>query len=76
MTHFNVVVPVEGTDGKTRYRRVGALFENAHSETGELYYTMQLDFPVGVTKLLAFPPRADEAPEAAAGTEASGGPAE
>ncbi|MXW85606.1 MAG: hypothetical protein F4103_16660 [Boseongicola sp. SB0673_bin_14] len=75
MTHFNVVVPVEGTDKKTRFRRVGALFENAHSETGEIYYTVQLDFPVGVTKLLAFPPRAEEVPEAAPGAEASGEPA-
>ena len=70
MRHFNVVVPVEGADRKTRYRRVGALFENAQRETGEIYYTIQLDFAVGVTKLLAFPPRADEAPETA------GGPAE
>ena len=74
MTHFNVVVPVEGTDKKTRFRRVGALFENAHSETGEIYYTVQLDFPVGVTKLLAFPPRADEVPEAAPRADAPGAP--
>ncbi|MDE0694930.1 MAG: hypothetical protein F4Y03_18785 [Alphaproteobacteria bacterium] len=63
MTHFNVVVPVTGNDGKTRYRRVGALFENASRETGEIFYKVKLDFPVGVTELLAFPPRADEVPE-------------
>ena len=67
MAHFNVVVPVEGTDGKTRYRRVGALFENASQQTGEIFYKLVLDFPVGVTEFLAFPPRADEASE-------SGGP--
>lgn len=68
MTHFNVVVPVEGADKKTRYRRVGALFENASRDTGEIYYTVQLDFPVGVTKLLCFPPRTEEAPEGGAAT--------
>lgn len=74
MTHYNVVVPVAGNDGKTRYRRVGALFENSHSETGEIYYTIQLDFPVGAKKMLCFAPRADEVPEAAAGAAASGEP--
>lgn len=57
MAHYTVVVPVTSDQGKTFYRRVGALFENHHKDTGEIYYKLQLDFPVGVTEMLAFPPR-------------------
>jgi len=56
--YFHVSVPVEGTDGKTRYRRVGVLFQN-EAKSGETYFTLELDFPVGVTKLLCFAPRDD-----------------
>ncbi|MYG26979.1 MAG: hypothetical protein F4213_13310 [Boseongicola sp. SB0677_bin_26] len=69
MAHYNVVVPVEGGDGKIRYRRVGALFENVNRESGETFYKLKLDFPVGATEFLAFPPRPDNA------GNASGGPA-
>ncbi len=48
---------ITGTDDKTRYPRVGVLFENHNRETGEVYYTIKLDFPVGVTEMIAFPPR-------------------
>ena len=61
MTHFALTVPVEYAtrDGgkKTTYRRVGAVFQNARSDTGEPYLSIKLDFPVGATELVAFPPR-------------------
>jgi len=37
------------------------MFENRNSETGEVYFTVRLDFPVGATELLAFPPKEREA---------------
>ena len=57
MAHYTITAPVTGTDDKTRYPRVGVLFENHNRETGEVYFTIKLDFPVGVTDLIAFPPR-------------------
>ena len=61
MAHYNVVVPWEGSDGKTRYTRVGKMFENRRAGTNEPWYKLQLDFPVAANELLAFPPRADDA---------------
>ena len=62
MTRYTLTVPVEYTarDGgtKTSYRRVGAVFENARRDTGEAFLSIKLDFPVGATELVAFPPRA------------------
>ena len=64
MTHFALYVPVEYTtrDGaaKTTYRRVGAVFQNVKSDTGETYLSVRLDFPVGATELVAFLPRAKD----------------
>ena len=57
MTHYTITAPVTGKDDKTRYPRVGVLFENHNRETGEVYFTIKLDFPIGVTELVAFPPR-------------------
>ncbi len=51
------VAPVKRKDDKTRYPRVGVLFENHNRETGEVFYTIRLDFPIGVTELVAFPPK-------------------
>ena len=42
---------------KTSFRRVGAVFENTKSETGETFLSIKLDFPVGVTELVAFQPK-------------------
>ena len=63
MAHYTITAPVTGTDDKTRYPRVGVLFENHNRETGEVYYTIKLDFPValynfplGVTEMVAFAP--------------------
>ena len=55
--HYTLHVPVEGKDNIKRYPRVGVLFHNHNSETGEEYFTIKLDFPVGATELLAFPPK-------------------
>ena len=60
MAHYNVVVPHVVGD-KTHYTKVGALFENVRQDTNETFYKLVLDFPVGVTELLAFPPRASDA---------------
>ncbi|MXY32872.1 MAG: hypothetical protein F4Y60_02035 [Boseongicola sp. SB0664_bin_43] len=65
MAHYNVVVPHQAGE-KTHYTKVGALFENVNQATNETFYKLVLDFPVGATELLAFPPRA---------SESSGGPA-
>ena len=61
MAHYNVVVPHQVGE-KTHYTKVGALFENVNQATGETFYKLKLDFPVGVTELLAYPPRASDAP--------------
>lgn len=61
MTHYSLCVPVtykeNGTE-KTSFRRVGALFQNTRRESGEVFYSIKLDFPVGVTEFVAFPPKA------------------
>ena len=61
MTHYTVTLPVTGRDSVQRYPRVGVMFENHNRETGEVYYTIKLDFPMGATELVAFPPRSKEA---------------
>ena len=63
MTNYVLIVPVTFTkDGqeKTTYRRVGAVFENKRTETGEAFLSIKLDFPVAVTELVAFQPRERE----------------
>jgi hypothetical protein len=58
---YNLTVPVtfskNGND-QTSFRRVGAVFENTR-DNGETVLSIKLDFPVGVTELVAFPPKAD-----------------
>lgn len=56
--HYNLTVPVEGADGKTRYNRVGVMFQNTRKD-GSTIYSLKLDFPVGATELVAFPPKTD-----------------
>ena len=70
MAHYTLTVPVTYTDNgqeKTSYRRVGAVFENHRRDTGEVFLSIKLDFPVAVSELVAFPPKAREAddPDAA-----------
>jgi len=60
MTNYALTVPVKFTkDGKeqTTFRRVGAVFETAKNDTGETFLSIKLDFPVGVTELVAFLPK-------------------
>ena len=67
MTHYVLTVPVSYTKGdeeRTRYSRVGAVFENVRRDTGEIVLTVKLDFPVGATELVAFPPKAAETEDA------------
>ena len=52
-----VTIPVTDDAGRKRFPRVGAMFENRNRETGEVFYTIRLDYPVAVTELLVFPPR-------------------
>ena len=68
MAHYTITAPIKGKDDKTRYPRVGVLFENHNRESGEVYYTIKLDFPVGVTEMIAFPPKPRDEGEAP-GTE-------
>ena len=63
MTNYVLTVPVtfkkDGTE-KTTYRRVGAVFENTKTDTGETFLSIKLDFPVAVTELVAFQPKEKE----------------
>ena len=61
MTYYTLRVPVQGKDNVKRYPRVGVMFQNHNQETGEVYYNILLDFPVGATELLAFPPKSRDA---------------
>lgn len=66
MTHYTLTVPVTYDDNgteQTAYRRVGAVFENTKRDTGETFLTVKLDFPVGVTELLAFQPNIKDVAE-------------
>jgi len=61
MTHFTLTVPTTYNDNgteKRRYTRVGAMFENTRKDTGEVFYSIKLDFPVAVDELVAFAPKA------------------
>jgi uncharacterized protein (DUF736 family) len=63
MTTYVLTVPVEyKKNGRTErsFRRVGAVFENAKSDTGETFLSIKLDFPVAATELVAFQPRPRE----------------
>lgn len=66
MTTFVLTVPVtykkDGQD-HTSFRRVGAVFENTKNDTGEVFLSIKLDFPVAVTELAAFLPKAKESEE-------------
>lgn len=62
--HYIATAPVTYTDErgteKTSFRRVGVMFENARRDTGEVFYSLKLDFPVGVTEIVLFPPKTRE----------------
>ena len=54
-TYYTAIVPVEGNDGQTRFRRVGALFKS--NESSKTAFNLKLDFPIGVTELVFFEPK-------------------
>ena len=54
-TYYRVTVPVEGRDGKTRFRPVGVMFPQR--DGAKSAFTLKLDFPVGVTELVLFEPK-------------------
>ena len=61
MTHYVLTVPTTFDDNgteKRRYSRVGVMFQNHRKDTGEVVYSLKLDFPVGATELVAFTPKA------------------
>ena len=58
MTRYNLTVPVTFTQNgeqKTRYQRVGTVFENTRDD-GTKVLSVKLDFPVGATELVGFVP--------------------
>ncbi len=68
--HYRACVPVQagqdsGGNDRTRYVRVGVMFENT-SSAGEVYHRLLLDFPVGATEILLFPPRPEDGDAGAA----------
>mgnify|MGYP007082236650 CR=1 FL=1 len=44
-TYYTVTVPVEGRDGKTRFRRVGVMFQQ--KDGSKSAFNIKLDFPIG-----------------------------
>ncbi|UWQ19697.1 hypothetical protein [Jannaschia sp. M317] len=62
MARYNLTTPVTYTQNgttKTRYTRVGTVFENTR-EDGSKCLSIKLDFPIGATELVAFEPRTQE----------------
>ncbi|MEO1607534.1 MAG: hypothetical protein AAFU34_19680 [Pseudomonadota bacterium] len=59
-TRYIATVPVQGKDDKTRFTRIGVMWENTRNDTGEVFFKLELDFPVGATEIVLFPPK--EAP--------------
>jgi uncharacterized protein (DUF736 family) len=59
MTRYNLTIPVTYTQNgeeKTRYQRVGTIFENTR-DNGDTLLSVKLDFPVGATELVGFVPK-------------------
>jgi hypothetical protein len=54
-SYLTVTVPVTVKDGKTRFRRVGAAFQNR--DGAKAAFSIKLDFPVGATEFALFEPR-------------------
>ena len=68
MTNYYVAtVPVKYTDGedqeRTRFQRVGAMFRNTRNGDGSEFFSLKLDFPVGVPEQVMFPPSSKEPQE-------------
>ena len=65
--HYVATVPVKYTDNdgaeRTRFQRVGAMFRNTRNGDGSEFFSLKLDFPVGVQELVMFPPSSKEPQE-------------
>ena len=75
MARYNLTAPVtyvQNGESKTRYTRVGTIFENIR-EDGSKCLSVKLDFPVGATELVAFEPRARDGDGAQDGGETGDG---
>lgn len=63
INHFNVCVPTEYTDKtgtpKARYTKVGVAFINTRDD-GDQIINIKLDFPVAVSELVCFTPKAKD----------------
>ncbi len=57
-TYYRVTVPVKGSDGKTRFRPVGAMFPQR--DGAKSAFKVMLDFPVGATEFVLFAPGDNE----------------
>ena len=57
--HYFANVAHTGKDEKTRYTKVGIMYKN-ETKSGETVFNLKLDFPVGVTELVMFPPKEKE----------------
>ena len=74
MARYNLTAPVtyvQNGESKTRYTRVGTIFENTR-EDGSTCLSVKLDFPVGATEMVAFEPRAKDTGDAAQDGDAAG----
>ena len=65
MTNYILTIPVAYTDKggveKAAFRRVGVVSESTRNDgSGEKLLNIKLSYPVGVTELMTFPPKADE----------------
>lgn len=58
--YYRATVPVEGKDGETWFRQVGALFPA--KEGSKTAFRLVLDFPVGATEFVFFDPK-EKAPD-------------
>lgn len=60
MSRYNLTIPVTYTQNgeeKTRYARVGTIFENTR-DNGDTLLSVKLDYPVGATEMVGFLPKA------------------
>lgn len=55
--YYRATVPYKGTDGKDRFTPVGTLFQQR--EGSKSAFKLVLNFPVAVTELVFFPPKAN-----------------
>lgn len=57
---YIAMVPHKDRNGRDRFTRVGVLWENSRRDTGEVFFKLELDFPVGATEIVCFPPKEND----------------